>query len=150
MTNHTMLKTTSIVGLFIIKSTLDVELTLCPASTGTASSRRERTGRTAPPSSTSARSPAGTRSCTTSKSLISPVSTVVPGSVTSNGSSYAGSAGTYWYHSHLSTQYCDGLRGPFVVYDPNDPLLSLYDVDDGEIPRHSPCQSEFHSLIGFL
>lgn len=19
-------------------------------------------------------------------------------------------AGTYWYHSHLSTQYCDGLR----------------------------------------
>ncbi|KAM5541434.1 hypothetical protein V8D89_004988 [Ganoderma adspersum] len=39
-------------------------------------------------------------------------------------------SGTYWYHSHLSTQYCDGLRGPFVVYDPNDPLLSLYDVDD--------------------
>nr|UDP83126.1 laccase 10 [Cyathus bulleri] len=30
-------------------------------------------------------------------------------------------AGTYWYHSHLKTQYCDGLRGAFVVYDPNDP-----------------------------
>nr|QOW95913.1 laccase GbLac_U30636 [Ganoderma boninense] len=41
-----------------------------------------------------------------------------------------GQAGTYWYHSHLSTQYCDGLRGPFVVYDPEDPLLSMYDVDD--------------------
>nr|1V10_A Chain A, LACCASE [Rigidoporus microporus] len=41
-----------------------------------------------------------------------------------------GQAGTYWYHSHLSTQYCDGLRGAFVVYDPNDPHLSLYDVDD--------------------
>jgi iron transport multicopper oxidase len=39
-------------------------------------------------------------------------------------------AGTYWYHSHLSTQYCDGLRGAFVVYDPNDPHASLYDVDD--------------------
>ncbi|KAI1791912.1 laccase [Ganoderma leucocontextum] len=39
-------------------------------------------------------------------------------------------AGTFWYHSHLSTQYCDGLRGPFVVYDPNDPLADLYDVDD--------------------
>nr|QMP96877.1 laccase C precursor [Cerrena sp.] len=39
-------------------------------------------------------------------------------------------AGTFWYHSHLSTQYCDGLRGPFVVYDPNDPHASLYDVDD--------------------
>ncbi|CAL1710123.1 unnamed protein product [Somion occarium] len=39
-------------------------------------------------------------------------------------------AGTYWYHSHLSTQYCDGLRGAFVVYDNNDPHASLYDVDD--------------------
>ncbi|KAK1227963.1 fatty-acyl coenzyme A oxidase [Marasmius sp. AFHP31] len=39
-------------------------------------------------------------------------------------------AGTHWYHSHLSTQYCDGLRGPFIVYDPNDPHQLLYDVDD--------------------
>ncbi|KAJ6449050.1 laccase [Mycena sanguinolenta] len=34
--------------------------------------------------------------------------------------------GTYWYHSHLSTQYCDGLRGPLVIYDPNDPQKHLY------------------------
>ncbi|KAJ7740464.1 yellow laccase [Mycena maculata] len=39
-------------------------------------------------------------------------------------------AGTFWYHSHLSTQYCDGLRGPLVVYDPKDPQKHLYDVDD--------------------
>nr|AGW43035.1 laccase [Ganoderma weberianum] len=39
-------------------------------------------------------------------------------------------AGTFWYHSHLSTQYCDGLRGPLVVYDPHDPLAHMYDVDD--------------------
>nr|AEP71395.1 laccase 2 [Trametes gibbosa] len=39
-------------------------------------------------------------------------------------------AGTFWYHSHLSTQYCDGLRGPFVVYDPHDPQAHLYDVDN--------------------
>ncbi|KAJ7099745.1 laccase [Mycena epipterygia] len=39
-------------------------------------------------------------------------------------------AGTFWYHSHLSTQYCDGLRGALVVYDPEDPHLSLYDVDN--------------------
>ncbi|CAL1710149.1 unnamed protein product [Somion occarium] len=39
-------------------------------------------------------------------------------------------AGTFWYHSHLSTQYCDGLRGAFVVYDPHDPHAQLYDVDD--------------------
>ncbi|KAJ7152774.1 laccase [Mycena filopes] len=42
----------------------------------------------------------------------------------------ANQAGTYWYHSHLSTQYCDGLRGAFVIYDPADPYLGQYDVDD--------------------
>ncbi|TFK86579.1 multicopper oxidase [Polyporus arcularius HHB13444] len=41
-----------------------------------------------------------------------------------------GQAGTFWYHSHHSTQYCDGLRGPIVVYDPNDPARHLYDVDN--------------------
>ncbi|KAG8705688.1 laccase, partial [Ceratobasidium sp. 395] len=25
-------------------------------------------------------------------------------------------AGTFWYHSHLSSQYVDGLRGPLVIY----------------------------------
>ena len=39
-------------------------------------------------------------------------------------------AGTFWYHSHLSAQYCDGLRGPLVIYDPDDPLKYMYDVDD--------------------
>ena len=39
--------------------------------------------------------------------------------------------GTFWYHSHLSTQYCDGLRGPIVVYDPEDPHADLYDIDNG-------------------
>jgi iron transport multicopper oxidase len=39
-------------------------------------------------------------------------------------------AGTFWYHSHHSTQYCDGLRGAMVVYDIHDPHRSLYDFDD--------------------
>ncbi|KAF8829643.1 hypothetical protein HHX47_DHR3001008 [Lentinula edodes] len=51
-------------------------------------------------------------------------------------------AGTVCFHIYLkpsctqekilssATQYCDGLRGPLVVYDPQDPYLSLYDVDD--------------------
>ncbi|KAF9524417.1 yellow laccase [Crepidotus variabilis] len=42
----------------------------------------------------------------------------------------ADQAGTFWYHSHHSTQYCDGLRGAIVVYDPADPNASLYDFDD--------------------
>ncbi|KAG6914739.1 hypothetical protein DXG01_015673 [Tephrocybe rancida] len=39
-------------------------------------------------------------------------------------------AGTYWYHSHYASQYCDGLRGAFVVYDPDDPYQDLYDFDN--------------------
>ncbi|QRV95632.1 Multicopper oxidase [Ceratobasidium sp. AG-Ba] len=58
------------------------------------------------------------------------------------GSSYTytiplnGQAGTYWYHSHLGSQYVDGLRGPIVIYglfivtDPQDPYRKDYDVDD--------------------
>ena len=46
-------------------------------------------------------------------------------------------AGTFWYHSHIMTQYCDGLRGVLVVYDPQDPHAHLYDVDDGE-QYHKP------------
>ncbi|ETW78385.1 laccase 13 variant 1 [Heterobasidion irregulare TC 32-1] len=38
--------------------------------------------------------------------------------------------GTFWYHSQLSVQYVDGLRGPLIIYDPEDPLAHLYDVDD--------------------
>ncbi|KAG6819300.1 hypothetical protein H0H93_013218 [Arthromyces matolae] len=37
------------------------------------------------------------------------------------------------YSDHFrptATQYCDGLRGAIVVYDPKDPYLSMYDVDD--------------------
>ncbi|KAJ7698040.1 Cupredoxin, partial [Mycena rosella] len=37
--------------------------------------------------------------------------------------------GTFWFHSHLSTQYVDGERGTLVIY-PDDPLGDLYDVDD--------------------
>ncbi|KAF7783314.1 CAZyme family AA1 [Agaricus bisporus var. burnettii] len=41
-----------------------------------------------------------------------------------------GQSGTYWYHSHFDVQYCDGVRGALIIYDPNDPLKSMYDVDD--------------------
>jgi hypothetical protein len=35
--------------------------------------------------------------------------------------------------SSADTQYCDGLRGPLVVYDPQDPHAQLYDYDDGKL-----------------
>ncbi|KAF8893244.1 laccase [Mucidula mucida] len=55
---------------------------------------------------------------------------VAPGDDFTYSFDLADQIGSYWYHSHLSTQYCDGFRGVFIVYDPNDPLKDLYDVDD--------------------
>ncbi|KAJ7186416.1 yellow laccase [Mycena filopes] len=50
--------------------------------------------------------------------------------------STADQAGTFWYHSHLSTQYCDGLRGAMVVYDPNEStVITLADWYHG--PAHT-------------
>ncbi|KAF1947444.1 hypothetical protein EJ02DRAFT_507888 [Clathrospora elynae] len=37
--------------------------------------------------------------------------------------------GTYWYHSHERGQYPDGLRGAFIVHDPEDPHKDLYDEE---------------------
>ncbi|KAJ7136874.1 laccase [Mycena epipterygia] len=58
----------------------------------------------------------------------------------------AGQTGNYWYHSHLSTQYCDGLRGAFVIYDPDDPLADLYDVDDGKTSTIITLAEWYHVL----
>ncbi|THU89658.1 laccase2 [Dendrothele bispora CBS 962.96] len=55
---------------------------------------------------------------------------IAPGNTFHYAFDTAGQTGSYWYHSHLSTQYCDGLRGVFIVYDPDDPHKDLYDVDD--------------------
>lgn len=38
-------------------------------------------------------------------------------------------AGTYWYHSHNMGQYPDGLRGPLIVHDPQDPYAGKYDEE---------------------
>ncbi|KAH8079475.1 hypothetical protein JL720_9215 [Aureococcus anophagefferens] len=36
-------------------------------------------------------------------------------------------AGTHWYHGHAGTDYGDGLRGLFVVEDPDDPYAAYPD-----------------------
>ncbi|KAF9262297.1 laccase [Marasmius fiardii PR-910] len=56
-------------------------------------------------------------------------------------------AGTFWYHSHLSAQICDGLRGPLVIYDPDDPHSSLYDIDDGSSHDHPAVSSQANSTL---
>ena len=37
--------------------------------------------------------------------------------------------GSFWYHSHNMGQYPDGLRGVFIVHDPNDPYANDYDEE---------------------
>ncbi|KAI9690252.1 MAG: hypothetical protein M1822_009213 [Bathelium mastoideum] len=37
--------------------------------------------------------------------------------------------GSYWYHSHLRGQYPDGLRGPLIVHDPENPYQGQF-VDE--------------------
>ena len=111
-------------------------------SIGTDSSKRAQIGQTALRLLTNARSRRTIRFCT---SLVLRVSLVSVLRHFSFGSKWFMihdlwlwlrlwlwlNIGTFWYHSHLSTQYCDGLRGAFVVYDPEDPHKLLYDVDDG-------------------
>lgn len=37
----------------------------------------------------------------------------------------------------VQVQYCDGLRGALIIYDPQDPYRFLYDIDDGQSARQS-------------
>jgi FtsP/CotA-like multicopper oxidase with cupredoxin domain len=38
--------------------------------------------------------------------------------------------GTYWYHSHFSTQYSDGLVGPLIIHAPEEASVrNGYDFD---------------------
>ncbi|KAJ3294527.1 laccase, multicopper oxidase, benzenediol:oxygen oxidorectuctase [Rhizoclosmatium sp. JEL0117] len=37
--------------------------------------------------------------------------------------------GSYWWHAHYASQYVDGIRGPFIIHDPQDPYLSQYDEE---------------------
>jgi FtsP/CotA-like multicopper oxidase with cupredoxin domain len=38
--------------------------------------------------------------------------------------------GTYWYHSHTSTQYTDGLVGPLIIHAPEEASVrQAYDFD---------------------
>ena len=38
-------------------------------------------------------------------------------------------AGTHYWHSHSGVQRVDGLHGPLIVREPNDPNAALYDYD---------------------
>lgn len=37
--------------------------------------------------------------------------------------------GTYWYHSHTSAQYPEGIRQALVIQDPDSPYAGKYDEE---------------------
>ncbi|KAF2104574.1 iron transport multicopper oxidase FET3 [Rhizodiscina lignyota] len=37
--------------------------------------------------------------------------------------------GTYWYHSHINAQYPDGIRGPLIIEDPDNPYADEFDEE---------------------
>ncbi|AEO62279.1 multicopper oxidase like protein [Thermothielavioides terrestris NRRL 8126] len=57
----------------------------------------------------------------------------------------ADAPGTFWYHSHNMGQYPDGLRGPLIVHDPNDPYKSSYDEE--VILSVSDCLKAVQSML---
>lgn len=37
--------------------------------------------------------------------------------------------GTHWYHSHTGVQYSDGLFGPLIIEEHNNPYQEAYDSE---------------------
>jgi hypothetical protein len=68
-----------------------------------------------------------TRSSTTFKRLAK----LAPSGITPIFVSHNSGRESFLTHFRTASQYCDGLRGAFVLYDPDDPHKDLYDVDDG-------------------
>lgn len=48
---------------------------------------------------------------------------------TGTKSKQANAGGTFWYHSHNMGQYPDGMRGPLIIHDPQDPYAGQYDEE---------------------
>ncbi|KAI9877321.1 MAG: hypothetical protein M1830_004251 [Pleopsidium flavum] len=61
--------------------------------------------------------------------MVSYLNDFIPFEKFSIDSSQIDQPGTYWYHSHDSGQYPDGLRGALVVNDPESPYKGQYDEE---------------------
>ncbi|OLN85996.1 Iron transport multicopper oxidase FET3-like protein 2 [Colletotrichum chlorophyti] len=53
----------------------------------------------------------------------------LPPDMTMTYSFTADEGGTFWWHSHNMGQYPDGMRGPMIIHDPNDPYAGQYDEE---------------------
>lgn len=52
----------------------------------------------------------------------------------------------YKTHAVAEVQYCDGVRGVIIVYDPKDPLKPLYDGVHCPLPPYARVFSDINSL----
>ncbi|CAI6097178.1 unnamed protein product, partial [Clonostachys chloroleuca] len=52
---------------------------------------------------------------------------IPPGSNFTYRFNVTGQRGTFWYHSHVSAQYTDGLYGPLIIHDPDEKVPSVGD-----------------------
>ncbi|CAG8536268.1 9559_t:CDS:2 [Ambispora leptoticha] len=55
-------------------------------------------------------------------------------------------SGTYWWHSHYFAQYVDGLAGPLIIDDPQDPYFQAYD-EEFIVTLHDWYHTESSELI---
>ncbi|CAG8614467.1 19884_t:CDS:2, partial [Racocetra persica] len=58
-------------------------------------------------------------------------------------------SGTFWYHSHSKVQYAEGIIGPLVVYDPDDPYINNYD-DEIVVQLHDWFHTDAKILLAKL
>ena len=77
----------------------------------------------------------------------------------------ADKVGTHWYHSHTGGQYTDGLFGPMIVDDPDDPYRDIHGehimiisewyhksvIDTFDIfTQHEPTGPVYHPFASFV
>ncbi|XP_070545389.1 uncharacterized protein [Ptychodera flava] len=57
--------------------------------------------------------------------------------------------GTFWYHSHTGVQYTEGMAGPLIIYEEDEPNQKYYDFNliDLHDERHLPEYDQFIIMV---
>ncbi|XP_070544875.1 uncharacterized protein [Ptychodera flava] len=57
--------------------------------------------------------------------------------------------GTFWYHSHTGVQFSEGMAGPIVIYEEDEPNQHYYDFNliDLHDERHLPEYDQFIIMV---
>ncbi|XP_070545391.1 uncharacterized protein [Ptychodera flava] len=57
--------------------------------------------------------------------------------------------GTFWYHSHAGVQFSEGMAGPLIIYEEDEPNQKYYDYNliDLDDERHLPEYDQFIMMV---